>query len=200
MSQREPILQAFVDAAQVAFQRIAADPDSKRVVQDVFSRLRNPGAAGGRAGKRPQACEFIDAAINRDVPQAWLGEMLQSLRNIEPAIEWTQDSDIHGTGSANFETSHAEAMIFGPGGLEERSDVWLGLTVMAPHVRYPDHSHAPEEVYLVASEGEFRHGDSDWCAPGIGGTFHNVPKIIHAMRSGDKPFLAFWALPLPGRG
>jgi hypothetical protein len=85
-------------------------------------------------------------------------------------------------------------MIIGPGGLEERSDIWLGVTLMAPHVRYPDHNHTPEEVYLVMSPGAFRQGEGEWFSPGIGGSFYNVPKIKHAMRSTDTPLLAFWAL------
>lgn len=85
-------------------------------------------------------------------------------------------------------------MVIGPSGLEDRSDVWLGATIMAPHVRYFDHAHAPEEVYLASSEGEFQHGDSGWFHPGLGGTFYNEPRIRHAMRALDKPLLAFWLL------
>jgi hypothetical protein len=96
--------------------------------------------------------------------------------------------------SDNFFEGHANAMILGPGGLENRYDAWLGATLMAPRVRYPDHNHAPEETYLVLSEGDFRHGDSSWFVPGVGGSFYNAPGIEHAMRSGDQPLFAFWAL------
>jgi hypothetical protein len=85
-------------------------------------------------------------------------------------------------------------MIVGPGGIEEREDLWLGVTLMAPNVRYPDHFHEPEETYLVLSDGEFRQGEGDWFAPGVGGAFYNLPNIKHAMRSGERPLLAFWAL------
>jgi quercetin dioxygenase-like cupin family protein len=85
-------------------------------------------------------------------------------------------------------------MIVGPGGLESRDDVWVGASVMAPHVRYPDHQHLPEEVYLVMSPGEFRQGDAPWFEPGVGGTFYNPPNIVHAMRSGESPLLAIWCL------
>ena len=57
-------------------------------------------------------------------------------------------------------------MILGPAGLENRRDVWFGVSLLAPHVRYTDHSHAPEETYLVLSDGEFRQGDGDWFTPG----------------------------------
>jgi quercetin dioxygenase-like cupin family protein len=85
-------------------------------------------------------------------------------------------------------------MIVGPNGLEDRRDLWLGVTLMAPHVRYPNHDHSPEETYLVLSHAEFMQADNEWFAPGIGGSFYNPPGIRHAMRSGDKPLFALWAL------
>jgi quercetin dioxygenase-like cupin family protein len=85
-------------------------------------------------------------------------------------------------------------MIVGPGGLEPRHDVWLGVSLLAPGVRYPDHTHAPEETYLVLSRGTFRQNDGPWFEPGIGGSFYNPPGILHAMRAEDEPLFAFWAL------
>jgi len=64
---------------------------------------------------------------------------------------------------------------------------------------FPHHHPGMEEIYLVMSEGEFRHGDSGWFSPGIGGSFYNPPGIRHAMRSTDQPLFAFWVL-LPKRG
>jgi hypothetical protein len=78
--------------------------------------------------------------------------------------------------------------------LEQRDDLVIGVSLMAPQVRYPDHDHSPEEVYLVLSPGRFRQGESDWFEPGIGGTFYNTPHIVHAMASGDAPLLALWYL------
>lgn len=111
-----------------------------------------------------------------------------------PTLIWRKRIDPNGTASANFEDGHANAMILGPGGLEERSNLLLGVSLMAPHVRYPDHSHAPEETYLVLSDGEFKQGESEWFSPGVGGTFYNPPGINHAMRSVDSPLFALWAL------
>lgn len=86
-------------------------------------------------------------------------------------------------------------MIVGPGGLEDRHDVWVGLSLLAPGVRYPDHRHAPEEIYLVLTDGQFRQGEREWFTPGVGGTFYNEPNILHAMASSpDAPFLAIWCL------
>jgi hypothetical protein len=85
-------------------------------------------------------------------------------------------------------------MIVGPNGHEPREDVWVGVSLLAPEVRYPDHHHAPEEVYLVLSRGRFRQGDADWFEPGIGGSLYNMPNIRHAMASGSAPLFAIWCL------
>ncbi|PZM15291.1 hypothetical protein CPY51_07545 [Rhizobium tubonense] len=116
-------------------------------------------------------------------------------RDIEPLLEWRRRPTYDKlTASENFVDGHANAMILGPGGIEDHRDVWLGVTLLAPNVRYPDHDHAPEEVYLVLSDGEFFQEGRGWFEPGVGGSFYNVPNIRHAMRSGDKPLFAFWAL------
>jgi hypothetical protein len=65
-------------------------------------------------------------------------------------------------------------------------------------VRYPDHTHPPEELYMVLTAGQFQHGDEDWHKPDIGGTFHNTPGIKHAMASGGTPLLAIWTMIING--
>ncbi len=95
-----------------------------------------------------------------------------------------------------FREGHANAVILGPGGLEVRDDLWVGATVMAPGLRYVDHDHAPEEVYLSLTPGEWWNTQMDWTDPGPSGFIYNPPGIAHAMRSGRGPFLALWYLPL----
>jgi quercetin dioxygenase-like cupin family protein len=87
-------------------------------------------------------------------------------------------------------------MILGPRGLEVREDVMVGATVMAPNLRYPDHNHPPEEVYLALTPGTWWNAEMDWTDPGPSGSIYNPPGIAHAMRSGPEPFLALWYLPL----
>ena len=97
--------------------------------------------------------------------------------------------------SANWAEGHANSTIVGSASaLETRDDIAIGASLLAPNVRYPDHSHAPEEVYLLLTPGRFQHGDSDWMALAPGETLHNEPGIKHAMASADGPLLAFWCL------
>ncbi len=93
----------------------------------------------------------------------------------------------------DFPVRHANAMFVGEFGLEA-SDVTVGLTVMGPNTTYTNHSHPPEEAYLVLTPGEWRQNDGPWRAPGVGGVVYNPPGIIHSMRSGDVPLLAVWIL------
>lgn len=191
---REGNLQAFLDAASSAFDAFAGGGEARGSIAQIFAALARPAPVRAGEGSRLPVCVHLDAAIGVDVSDPVLRRMLDSFRALEPALEWRRREAYDHTASANFAEGHANAMIVGPGGLERRHDVWLGATLMAPQVRYPDHDHAPEEVYLVASKGAFRQGDGDWFSPGVGGSFYNPPAIRHAMRSLDAPFLAFWAL------
>ena len=95
-----------------------------------------------------------------------------------------------------FVSGHANATLVGPGGIEQRDDVLVGVTVMAPGIVYPDHSHPPEEVYLALSPGEWWNAAMPWTEPGTGGVIYNPRGILHAMRSRERPLLALWFLPI----
>ncbi|WFU12087.1 dimethylsulfoniopropionate lyase (plasmid) [Rhizobium sp. CB3090] len=194
MVERSEYLQRFVDAAFVAFDKFAGDPEARRSIPQIFAALKHPGQQREGLGSRLAVCELLPAALSIQTSDPALRQLIDCFKGVERKLEWHRKTTRVDTASENFADGHANAMIIGPGGLEERNDLWLGVTLMAPHVRYPDHDHAPEEVYLVLSEGEFRQGDGDWFSPGIAGSFYNVPQIKHAMRSVDTPLFAFWAL------
>jgi hypothetical protein len=113
---------------------------------------------------------------------------------LEPSLLWARRAASGPFASDNWLEGHANTTVAGPKSLEDRYDLSIGASLLAPHVRYPDHNHGPEEVYLVLSPGRFQHGDSGWFEPGIGGTLYNKPNIRHAMASDDAPLLALWCL------
>ena len=97
-----------------------------------------------------------------------------------------------------FADNHANALLIGTGGLEQRDDIQIGASLVSPAIVYPDHTHPPEEMYVVLSSGEWRNAETDWHTPGIGGTVHNPPGIVHAMRANnDAPLFAIWCLRSP---
>ncbi|MEP9371945.1 dimethylsulfoniopropionate lyase [Mesorhizobium sp. KR1-2] len=194
MTLRQEALQLFLDAAFNAFDQCARSPQSRRSIQQIFFALKEPVHGHSHNGSRLPVCSCLDEALAAARAHDHLRPLVERFAAIEPRLEWTRRPKYDGTASHNFADGHANAMIVGPRGLEDRNDIWLGVSLLAPDVRYPDHDHAPEETYLVLSQGEFQHGESQWFSPGIGGSFYNEPGIKHAMRSLDTPLLAFWAL------
>lgn len=191
---RDHDLQNFLDAAKKAYGRHAGQGRTRASLDAIFQRLETPVPSRAGPGSRLPVCRILDDILSEDVDGPELRTLITAFRAIEPRLNWYRRASWDETASAGFADGHANTMVFGPGGLEEHPGLMLGASLLAPHMRYPDHDHAPEETYLVMTDGEFRHGDSDWFRPGIGGSFYNSPGIGHAMRAGEKPLFAFWAL------
>ncbi|WP_371224519.1 dimethylsulfonioproprionate lyase family protein [Roseovarius sp. 2305UL8-3] len=194
MSVQTPI-EAFVAAASSAYHSHVQDAEGRRSIKQIFAGLEGALEPRDTPGKRLPVCRYLDDTC---VPDAFADPSLHALmaafRAMEPQLNWyLRGGDQTGANEA-YATGHANAMIIGPGGLVRHKSVWLGVSLLAPAVRYPDHRHPPEETYLVLSEGAFYQEGRGWFTPGIGGTFYNPPGILHAMRSGQTPLFAMWAL------
>jgi hypothetical protein len=201
MNDRAPALQTFIDAAEVAFKTFAKEPAAKQSVMASFAALETTAEPAGITGARRVACErYLDRATDpAQFEEPALKRLAEAFRALEPSIHWQGFGGTVTPGDTAFEDGHANARIMGPGGLEPRQDVWLGASLLAPGIRYPDHRHPPEEIYLVLSAGEFTHGGRPWFEPGVGGSFYNPPGILHGMRSGSTPLFAFWLLRANGK-
>lgn len=194
---RGAALQAVIDSLQVAFRGADLSPQAAAALTEVFARLETPCAGRSAAGQVLPVTGLFDQAIGALLNRTdALAPLARALQDLAPDLVWTTRAAVGPTASPGFATAHANALLVGPAGLEPRADVWLGLSLMAPFTRYPDHDHAPEEVYLALSPGDFQHGDAPWVARAPGQTFHNTPGIRHAMRATDQPFLALWCLPV----
>jgi hypothetical protein len=153
---RSDALQQFVNATLIAFNRFAADPRSRSSMERLSLLLEIVAPERQDAGSRLPVCTLLDEALDLKTGQTELANLIESFRVIEPRLRWDTKSRPDKSASPNFAEGHANGMILGPGGIEERKDLWLGVTLMAPNVRYPDHHHSPEETYLVISQGEFK--------------------------------------------
>jgi hypothetical protein len=194
MTQRAATVQAFIQTAAPLFQSEQLPEAGRAVAARVFQRLEAPSDDGTRHATRYPACEWLDAALAPIIDEETrYGDLARIIQSIEPGLGWSRRT-LGANGSPNYVDGHVHAMICGPGGIESRYDVQLGFTVMAPGVRYPDHSHPPEEAYVLLSPGEFRQKEGEWFDPGIGGGIHNARNSLHAMKSGERPFLALWCL------
>ncbi len=196
MHHRSVHLQSIIESLRMAILR-GDHPQARRAAELCFDRLaRSSGSGGSMPPARLPVCRYLDG-VYEDMARAAspLGETATAFAAIEGQLHWWRRK---GSTPDNqpFYDGHANAMLIGPGGLEERDDVMVGVSLMAPDILYPDHSHPPEEVYVAFTDGAWWNAEMDWTEPGLGGLIYNPPGILHAMRSGPKPFLAAWLLPL----
>lgn len=191
---RDEGLGRFLTAAKAALAASGGDAHADAAVRRVFGRLEREASAGAVTAARLPVCDWLEPALDAAAPGP-RGAVAEAMEGLADRLEWKRRASARPE-DAVFWNGHANAMIVGPGGLEDRTDLWIGVTLMAPHVTYVDHDHPPEEVYLSLSPGEWWNETMDWTAPGMDGLVYNPPGILHAMRSGAQPFLALWFLPV----
>jgi hypothetical protein len=189
------LLQDFLTSLADAFRVSAIGAEASTAIDRIYQALQVPGPAGAGAPQRLPVCSHLPEALaTARSGSARVARVADAFAALAPSLAWRPRHAGGPFASDNWPDGHANATIVGPRGLEDRNDLSIGASLLAPRVRYPDHHHGPEEVYLVLSPGRFRHGQSDWFEPGIGGTLHNEPNIKHAMASDDAPLLALWCL------
>lgn len=195
---RDPDLQILILAlaADCAMAAPAANQNARRLCDAVFSRARNAmGTPGANLPAQLPVCAQLPSALSR----AAIGPFratAQALSRLAPRLTWTRRA-LASPADQPFWDGHANAMLLGAGGLESRADLWIGLSLLAPDVTYPDHDHGPEEAYLPLSPGQWFNTATGWVDPQGRGLIYNPPGITHAMRAApDAALLALWLLPL----
>ena len=195
MTNRLPALDRLLGSLEAAFLLQQPEAQLKDEALGAFVSLKEPCLASGAAAASIDACRHLDAALAnaREGGNSEIVAAATALAELSPLLAWGRRAGSEKE-PVTFHDGHANAIVIGPRGLEERTDCWLGISLMAPDVTYPVHRHPPEELYVVLSGGDwFREGDG-WFTPGIGGTVYNPGGHVHSMRSGSQPLLAFWLL------
>ena len=192
---RSDALSRFLDTARdTLFALLEAGTPAGDAAQRITGAL---AASTGRIVpsmvEAPPACRYMGAALERARGVDSVAALAAVLSDLVPELAWRRRPGAEAHGEA-FREGHANALIVGPGGLEQREDVLVGASLVAPGVRYIDHHHLPEEIYIVMSEGEWYREGKGWYVPGAGGTVYHPPSVVHAMRAGDAPLLAVWML------
>jgi hypothetical protein len=198
MPLRSPNLANFLAVTQgVMAGRIDPGAPAAIAMWRVATALARPVPARTPGSPRTQpACDHLAPAIDAALAgPPDVARVAAALRDLAPDLCWRPKA----SDDPVFTRGHANASITGPmpEALERRDDVWIGISLVAPGITYPDHAHPPEEVYLVLSDGFWRQNAESWHAPGPGGIVYNPRGITHAMRAaGSAPLLAVWCLPI----
>lgn len=195
MMTRSPELQTFIDTLAAALaERLRPGSAEERAAGHIFGALRTIAAPSGAAPTSFPVIDHLPEALRAAaLAPAAVARHAAALGALAPQLIWRRRPNVED--DLRFTAGHANSTIVGPGGIEDRSDVWVGISLLAPSLVYPDHRHPPEEIYLVMSNGDWRQNDGQWHTPGQGGTVYNPPGIVHAMRAGrSAPLLATWCL------
>jgi quercetin dioxygenase-like cupin family protein len=194
MAARDPALQRFLDLTEQAIVVKAPVASTiSRAATKIFGALREHCEAGW-------VLEHDSAPVLAQLPGALAlssttatAPLAAAFAVIEPRLQWYR-RESPDQADLEFQIGHANACVIGARGIERRDDVLIGVTLMAPHIRYPDHDHPPEEIYVSLAGGAWWNAAMDWTAPGVGGLIYNPPGIRHAMRADEEPLLAIWCL------
>ena len=192
---RPATLTRFLDAAREALSTRLEDgtPPGDAAARIFAALSASVGDLAPVSEPPPPAYRHLGPALESARAAPEVSPLAEAFEALEPELRWRRrpGSEAHGK---VFRDGHANADIVGPAGLEQRGDMWIGATLVAPRVRYIDHQHPPEEIYIVMSEGEWYREDRGWHTPGVGGTVYNPPDAVHAMRAGGRPLFALWFL------
>lgn len=188
-------LQHFIDSLEQAIlSRLARDSAEWHVAAEIFGALKRPGEP--QSPHQPEilpAQQYLARALDNAGGANDVAEVADAFRRLAPRLAWYRRKNAAEAGRV-FMDGHANASIIGEAGLERRSDLHIGASLMAPHIQYVDHHHPPAEIYLVMSPGAWRQEERPWHEPGIGGIVYNRPDIVHAMKSAEQPLFAVWCL------
>jgi hypothetical protein len=120
-------------------------------------------------------------------------DLAKTIAEMSTRLPWSRRAGTQNEGEG-FWNGHANVYLAGPEGIERRSDVWFGISLMAPRLLYPIHHHAPEEVYISLAGGSWWKRGGTLHEPGIGGLVYNQPGVDHTMTTAAEPLLAVWCL------
>ncbi|HTO30642.1 MAG TPA: dimethylsulfonioproprionate lyase family protein, partial [Pararhizobium sp.] len=126
---RNDLLEGFIDAAFAAFDHYAGDEHARRSLKQIFANLEMPEPTRPDiAGRLPVCDRHLESALAIKTGQPTLDDLIERFKALEPLLEWKPRTNNDGSASENFAESHANTMIIGPGGFEDRRDLWFGAT------------------------------------------------------------------------
>jgi len=198
MDQFERLLQAAKQVIRAEQERLADGlPDVGKAVTTMESvALQRPAISHcpNRVG------ELLAAVPSPSEPH--LAGLLDAVRDAAPVLQWTDpyahEPDQQALRAGYFVTTlvgsraRTSALAF-----DDNASVFL--TVQAPHLLYPLHSHLAPELYCaIAGTADWKKGDQPFESKPPGSWMVHPPWMSHAMQTRDEPLvaLAIWTADL----
>jgi len=127
MTRRDVKIEIFYDFTEAAIaKRAETCANAGPAAKPVFDALRTTvGEQGNFAPERLPVCDALESALQlASAGPAPIPELAAALNNLSPRLQWKRRNSSSPDGT-NFYDGHANALVAGPGGLEERDDVWI---------------------------------------------------------------------------
>jgi len=185
-------LENFLNLLARAMLHPSASTMASFVAGKVFQKLERTGTLSHKQLQDNGTPSGLEAALQNAIATRGIcAEVAQCVRRLAHSLVWIRGRS-GPFASLNFETAHAHSVIVGPGGLEDRTDIRIGLTYMEPYSRFPDHVQRFSRAFLLLSPCELSIAGESWFATGTGGVFAAEAGQSFAMRCTTTPLLAVW--------
>lgn len=113
--------------------------------------------------------------------------------NIANDLRWSQNPQYTEANTPRtLLDGYAYAALSGPEGPIHLAAPRGGYALFGPDVTYPQHKHAPREIYLVLTPGaKWQLDGGEWFDVEPGDLIYHAPWQVHAMKTTTEPMLAF---------
>ena len=114
--------------------------------------------------------------------------LARRFQNIALTLPWAESQRMPGMGD--------KAALCDLNAVFQFKGIAVGLLYLNKNVEYPQHDHAPQELYLVLSgTAAWRYGgDEDYKIVPPGNLIYNQPFDLHGVRNGGAPLVALYVL------
>lgn len=136
--------------------------------------------------------QYLDQALSLAM-NFNLFEITERFSQVVDKLRWSQNPSYDDSNSTrSFLDGYAYAGLSGPDAPILCAVPRGGMILLGPDVVYPDHHHESREVYLVLTPGsQWCLDEGDWFDVAPGDLLFHDSWQMHAMRTRDKPLLAY---------
>ena len=170
----------------------AAGVPMLRVAAEILARFDTERPKLGSRSRKP-VCRFAGVAIDA-ARKGPLKDIADAFAIVEPVSDWVQNPNYGGDKAGKgFLDNYGYVEFVGPNRAYESHELLVGFLMLGPDTLYPDHGHAAEEIYHVASgRAEWWRQGQEWRVEQPGTAIHHKPHQRHAMRAAGEPLLALY--------